>query len=303
MNKLYFYFCLIALFAAGCAKEDGLEPSGIREDYFTVPEDATDPVSVLRRNFHERTGIHLLFNDTLRHEQQGTNPDGTPRWYTETIDFNYFITSLGSGNYSFEYLTDYDDMVAASEAVEEYILPYFQEKAYPYSLFLTQYCLSYNSNYEEYEDVGYIDGLRCLGLSTGDFVNMTDEEKATFGTDLIYNMVYNAIDNLSYDDPTLDPFTSYCEDYYYEYFDEVELPAGMDPENLTIEDMYTLGFLEEADYYWGDFPSQNSDLRDYLQEVFYTDEAEFRNTYAAYPVVIAKYEALKQIITDMGYNI
>ena len=243
MNKLYFYFCLIALFAAGCAKEDGLEPSGIREDYFTVPEDATDPVSVLRRNFHERTGIHLLF------------------------------------------------------------LPYFQEKAYPYSLFLTQYCLSYNSNYEEYEDVGYIDGLRCLGLSTGDFVNMTDEEKATFGTDLIYNMVYNAIDNLSYDDPTLDPFTSYCEDYYYEYFDEVELPAGMDPENLTIEDMYTLGFLEEADYYWGDFPSQNSDLRDYLQEVFYTDEAEFRNTYAAYPVVIAKYEALKQIITDMGYNI
>ena len=88
MNRLYFYFCLIALFAAGCAKEDGLEPSGIREDYFTVPEDATDPVSVLRRNFHERTGIHLLFNDTLRHEQQGTNPDGTPRWYTETIDFN-----------------------------------------------------------------------------------------------------------------------------------------------------------------------------------------------------------------------
>ena len=101
--------------------------------------------------------------------------------------------------------------------------------------------------YEEYEDVGYIDGLRCLGLSTGDFVNMTDEEKATFSTDLIYNMVYNAIDNLSYDDPTLDPFTSYCEDYYYEYFDEVELPAGMDPENLTIKDMYTLGFLEEAD--------------------------------------------------------
>lgn len=303
MNRLYFYFCLIALLAAGCAKEDALEPSGIREDYFTVPEDATDPVSVLRRDFHERTGIHLLFNDTLRHEQQGTYNDGTPYWYTETIDFNYRITTLDSYIYHFEYITDYDNMTAASEAVETYILPYFQEQAYPYSLLLAHQCQSYDDWDEAYEDLDYIDGLRCLALSMGDFLTMTDEEKAAFGTDLIYGMVYNAIDNLSYDDPTLDPFTSYCEDYYYEYFDEVELPAGMDPENLTIEDMYTLGFLEEADYFWGDFPSQRSDWQDYLDEIFYTDEAEFRATYAAYPVVIAKYETLKQIIIDMGYNL
>ena len=301
MKRLYFYFCFIALLVLACAKEDALEPSGAQEDYFTVPGDATDPVSVLRREFHERTGVHLLFNDTLRHEQQGTNPDGSPYWFTETVDLKYFIVNSGLYDYSYEYLTDLDEMKTASQAAETYILPRLGEGTRPYSILLLR-GITQDDGYGE-EDVDYVNGLRCLALNLSGMDAMSQEEIEYYVTDLLYTMVYDEIDGLDYEDPTLDPFYAYCEDYYGNYYDEVTLPGEMDPENLTIEDMYTLGFLEEPDYYWGNFPYDNSDWKAYLNEIFYTDEAEFREMFADYPVVIAKYDILKGIVVDMGYNI
>ena len=61
----------------------------------SISPDATDPGSVLRREFRERNEIHLLFNDTLCHEQQGTNTEGIPIWYTEILDLSYSLTSGG----------------------------------------------------------------------------------------------------------------------------------------------------------------------------------------------------------------
>jgi len=65
MNKIY-YFLFLSLLLGACTKEDALEPTGANDDYFTVPATATDPESVMRREFYEETGVHLLFNDTLR---------------------------------------------------------------------------------------------------------------------------------------------------------------------------------------------------------------------------------------------
>ena len=93
MNKIY-YFLFLSLLLGACTKEDALEPTGANDDYFTVPATATDPESVMRREFYEETGVHLLFNDTLRHEQRGTFEDGNPRWYTETVDLGYSMTSF-----------------------------------------------------------------------------------------------------------------------------------------------------------------------------------------------------------------
>lgn len=305
MNRLYFYICFIALLTMACAKEDSLTPSGIEENYLAIPEDATDPVSVLRREFQERTGIHLLFNDTIRHEQQGTYNDGTPIWYTETIDFNFHIVNSDDYGYRFGYITDYNEMVSASEAVETYILPNFGEKVRPYSLFLVNSCSweGYNSGERKngiWEE-DYLNGLRCLCLSMGDFIDLSDEEKATYCTNLIQGMVSDRLTNLANDDTTLDAFYAFCEEYYYYYFDEVKLPSGMDPDNMTAEDMYTLGFLEDDFWLW--FPGDEEDLVDYIDAIFNMDEEEFKATYADYSIIIEKYDILKNIIVEMGYNI
>ena len=52
MNKIY-YFLFLSLLLGACTKEDALEPTGANDDYFTVPATATDPESVMRREFYE----------------------------------------------------------------------------------------------------------------------------------------------------------------------------------------------------------------------------------------------------------
>ena len=51
MNKIY-YFLFLSLLLGACTKEDALEPTGANDDYFTVPATATDPESVMRREFY-----------------------------------------------------------------------------------------------------------------------------------------------------------------------------------------------------------------------------------------------------------
>lgn len=65
MNRLYYLLVICACFVGmiSCAKEDDLIPSGIVDNYFAVPDNATDEVSILRKNFYEKNGVYLLFND------------------------------------------------------------------------------------------------------------------------------------------------------------------------------------------------------------------------------------------------
>ena len=86
MKKIYYIILLCLLTVTfSCNKEDDLEPTDMRYDYFTVSPDANDEESLLRRKFYEDHNIHLLFNDTLRHEQRGTYADGKPHWFTEQL--------------------------------------------------------------------------------------------------------------------------------------------------------------------------------------------------------------------------
>ena len=107
MKKIY-YIILLSLLTVtfSCSKEDDLEPTDMRYDYFTVSPDANDEESILRRKFYEDHNIHLLFNDTLRHEQRGTYADGTPHWFTELLDLSYDITTTKNET-RFTYIRDH----------------------------------------------------------------------------------------------------------------------------------------------------------------------------------------------------
>lgn len=292
--------CVITMLNA-CEKEDALEPSGKNDDYFSVSATSSNATDKLRYEFHEETGIHLLFNDTLRHEQRGTYADGTPYWFTETVDLNFLMTSHGDGDYSFDYLTDYSTQETAAEIIKNYLLPHMGKALRPYSVLLVQQIKNYDSYYEEYEYLDYVDSWRCLALSVGDPSSMTEEELTDLMKEVLYTILENKLEDDAYE-PILEVFASYCADYYYEYWEDCELPSGMDPTNLTQEDYYELGFLSEPDSYWADFPNQRTDILDYFDYIYNEDESTFKNEFANYPIVIAKYDLLKQIIVNTyGY--
>lgn len=301
MKRIYYFLFLsfLALFTISCEKEDSLEPTQIDEDYFTVSPDATDPISVLRRKFHEDHGIHLLFNDTLRHEQRGTYKDGTPFWFTETVDLNYSIPTNNEDSYALTYLENQADREKSIVFLENYMLPHLGGDLIPYSILLLQHISKYDDYWEEWENLNYCYSFRCLAISTGDIIEMDDEEKVDFCIPVFKDIIQN---RLTYS--MLESFYAFCDKFYGEDYTDVkyDLPEGMDYKNLTMENIYTLGFLRKPYSSAKYFIYQDADLTSYINAIFNSPESEFMEQYIDYPLIIQKYNTLKQIITNLGFK-
>ena len=105
MKKSYIIIFIVSAIAIiACQKEDELTPSNNERFYFEVAADANDPTSVLRREFAEKTGSFLLFNDTLYKEQKGYSANGEPIWEIETVKMSYYITNDDSYRYTYDYI-------------------------------------------------------------------------------------------------------------------------------------------------------------------------------------------------------
>ena len=293
MKRLYYFIIVSLCFLCviSCAKEDDLTPTELNEDYFTVPADATDEISVLRREFYERNGVHLLFNDTLRREQRGTYADGTPIWYVETIDLNYNISSSGYSTYVLSYLDNQEAREAAVELVEQHILSHLGEGLRPYSFLLLQQIQDYDEDYDEYDDVDFVNNVRCMGISTGNIVEQNDEEQVAFCNSMLHSIVSSRVENL--EDAVFEEFYSFCSEYYG--MDYADFGMSDYPED---EELYALGFILTYSWY---FPYESNDLESFVDAVFEMTEAEFRETYGSYPIIIQKYEIIREIISNMGY--
>ena len=178
MNKIY-YFLFLSLLLGACTKEDALEPTGANDDYFTVPATATDPESVMRREFYEETGVHLLFNDTLRHEQRGTFEDGNPRWYTETVDLGYSMTSFDDAP-ALTYLQTKQEKEKAVEFVSKYILPHLGQAVRPYSFLMVNTIYGRDPDTYRKGILKYYIGMRTMALSMEPILKLeTEEDYAT----------------------------------------------------------------------------------------------------------------------------
>jgi hypothetical protein len=273
-----------------CSKEEKLEPTEMRYDYFTISPDATDEESILRRTFYETNKIHLLFNDTLRHEQRGTYADGTPYWFTELLDLSYNITGTTDGA-RFTYIQDIRHKEEAVHFVETYILPHLGEGLRPYSIFLVEKMESYSYGWSE---TNFYNGRRCLALSTQGISDMDEEEIKEQCIDIFYSIIAG---KTKYYDEELTEFIAFGAPYYGEYFSSFQSLTKPKP---TAEEMYTLGFISWSS--WSSyFPYESSDLTAFLKAVFYEDEDTFKTQYAEYPVILQKYDIMKEVVKKKGY--
>ena len=63
--KKYILGFVIAVGLWACSKEDWPSNDQFEVNFFAVPEDATGEEAELRREFFDKTGVYLLFSDTL----------------------------------------------------------------------------------------------------------------------------------------------------------------------------------------------------------------------------------------------
>lgn len=291
MIKIYYILicCILITCNIACNKEDILSPSNVNDNPFIISPDAKDPESVLRRKFYENNGIHLLFNDTLRHEQTGRYADGTPYWHTEIVDIAYSITSYSESPYTFGYIKEQTTQKASVDLVEQYVLPHLGNGLRPYSFFLTT-----QISYVEEGEVMYLDyyaGLRCFVVNVEEALQMDDAGKKSFSKNIFQDLIKTKINRL--EDSKLAAFYTFCSQYYGKRYSNFDIPNNPD-----LEIMYPLGFLDRGSSY---FVSRTTDKANYIDAILNMSEQEFKQQYARYPILLQKYNIMKELINNIGF--
>ena len=301
MKKLqtYILYGIILLSCFSCEKEDSLQPNAPLPNLFAPAEGATDPTSELRRKFHEETGCYLLFTDTLKHEYVGTDVYGKPLYNTELIDLSYGVNSSAEWVFSFTNLSGYEKQKEAVELVKKYILPVLNKNYYPYSFLLIDNLTSYTYWIEEGDTDGYWDsgseqdfyfGPRALAIS----ISLLQEEPEEFAKKIVKSTLnqYLTGDKLQeFYAPGKNYYGKDFYDYQYDFWSEEDfiMATGI------------LSFYYDG-YEYFEVYSMDSDLDIYLTAILEGSEEDFKAEYGDYPLVIKKYDMLKQLLIEGGFN-
>lgn len=291
---------ILAPVFAACSGDENLTPDAAYPNYFEVDASDNSPEAQLRRDFKERTGIYLLFND---HLATYTDADGVQK--EETVDFDWNFTSHMEQYYRFTYLDNQSDKEEIAAMVEKYFLPYINVPGgsfRPYSIMIPATIEVDKYNEDDWKSKDYLSCWRCFAVNGSKWLGASPEDARVMGLSLVHTLVDN---NIGTYDPALDDFYEVSGDYYDSYPAEV-FPDWMYEQDVTL--IYEAGFLTYYPDYYGDpeydsFPYESTDFRLFKDAIFNEDEAEFREKWSEYPKIIEKYEILKRAIENLGLNL
>lgn len=272
-----------------CGGEDDLTPSNVDVNGFAPTADDNSATAQLRNAFYKETGSYLLFNDTLTTKDTKGRP--------ELFDATYAM--IGSGSYSqdyrYSYITDVADQQRFSEAVKTYLLNKLG-KARPFSFLLVN-DISYvnSSGRTKHED--YLLAPRGYVLST-DNGQMYDDPEGYF-SDMLANIVVDKFERQA--SAVTDPFYAYGKTLYGEDLNDHDIDAT--EENVE----WQYGFLEKFESFWSAtgyyFPYRQRDLQDWVDVVLTMSRDYFVAKYGSQQIMVNKFDTLKGIIMQMGFNI
>lgn len=301
----YFFYILaltVCLTIAGCSGDDDLTPSYADQNRFMATDSATNAVSALRNKFYWETGSYLLFNDTLRHEATGTDAAGNTLYTDELLDVSYVMASNAQRTaFKYQYLTLFSDMEQGVTFLKTYILPHLGPKLRPFSWLLVSHITRYtvSDNVYSYDaEPQCVVGNRATALALDVLDGADDKGMQTTAAGILVDLLSTKV--AQQPAKALNTFTQYSAAYYGH---NVADPHFDDDGNM--KDMNNAGFIDGAYswgyLFWGQYPAQNDDIASYVNLALTQTEQEVSTQYADYPTIITKYQAMKQLLTDLGY--
>lgn len=284
----YIFLALLALpLLASCSNEDDLTPSNADINGFAPEASDNSQTAQIRNAFFKATGAYLLFNDTL--VSKSTN--GQP----ELFDITYALVgsgSVSSQNYHYAYITEATEQQKAADALQKYLTRRLGKQV-PFSFLLVDDIYYTNSNGRT-KRVAYLLGTRGYVISTGNG-EMFDDPKSYFN-DMLLSIVIDRFNRQSAS--VTDAFYAFSKDHYGQNLTDDDKAVD------NVEHVY--GFMEkfdgwnEGDYY---LPYQSRDVKDYVSAVLTMTREEFAAQYGDYALMVEKYDMMRSIITDMGFNL
>ena len=290
--KKYILGFVIAVCLWACSKEDWPSNDQLEVNFFAVPEGATGEEAELRRKFFDKTGVYLLFSDTLGCRNITTLSGETiVEWQVVDLMWNMNTNSFADSLGFFPYQVIWKKE-AAAKFVQDELLTGLPELFYPYSILLTERLVLFENFYGTYVpgEVAVYSGMQATAIALGDIATASDEEKETLKNEIMKAMIVNNLSLIK--DSDLAVFYSYSTDYYDISSWNVPFPVE------------SVGFLPTYASSWMvTFNTKSLDVLAYVEEIFNLSETKFRETYAEYSVVIEKMEEMVKVLRKYGVNV
>lgn len=285
---------------------DGEDTTASNADINRFAPSSTDmsPTAQLERDFYEKVGSYLLFNDTLIHEKTGCDIYGNAVYHTELLELGYNMVGKSGGyDYSFKYITDYAEQKKAVELLESKLVPKLG-KTKPFSILLADSITMWTWNHGVRKIVKksssdtdphptIVLGTRCyaISLNGGEFNDSADN----YVGDIMQKVIVDRLKRLS--DSDLSVFYAFSKDYYAQ--DETNF--GLSNDNDADSLMWKFGFF--SDTYDDYFIYKGDDLSNWEKVVATYSMSRFKDKYGSSDMMMNKFKALRAIVEKQGIKL
>lgn len=294
--------CLITCSILSACGKQQLVPSDLDHNLFEVEGTQLSPEDKLRQDFHKETGCYLIFSDTLRKGK-----------LIEVIDLDYTITVTGdyyhnNHLYEFDYFETDQKKIDAVNFLKGRVIKYTSSSVLPYSYLLVDTIIQYtydrkkkNYDFEKPNKKNIIiQGLYTSAIAgLGDIEGKDEDTKRKVQLEILNTMVTSSLNKV--DENKFEKFYSFSLPYYDMSYDSDNLNEMPD-----VSDLKELGFLKAYSFRPKErmsFYPKSKDKEVFIKELLKKPESEWQEEYKDFPLVIAKLEALKEIVLSMGYNL
>lgn len=298
ITTLFIAIATLAIMPSCNDDDDNLTPSNADVNGFAPAEGDNSTTAQIRNDFFKATGSYLLFTDTLA----STSSNGMPELFDATYELTgsaAVSTDISNYDYKYAYITNPETQRLAANTILQTLVKKLG-KQNPFS-FLIVDDISYQyttwSGAVRTTHVPMLLAPRGYVISTQDglLYENPDSLVQTLLSDIVTDRVKKA------DETTLAPFLEYSSQYYGNDFDDMGLDAADFKNDPTL--IWNYGMFTYGTWSGGYFYSQSRDIEQWINAVLEQDRETFEETYGASSVMMSKYDTLKEVIKNMGFNI
>ena len=317
MKIQHLFICLFAVLAWGCGdNDDDFSPSNGEKNWLIL-EDSEDPIDHQRYEIFKNTGIPIYYNDTIGSETRYSVASGGEYTYYEVLQVFYSpgSTTPSSSSARYALVADREKVKPVLDFLEEEILPYIPETFYVPSILLVDTLVTPNGDTTSYK------GLNTVVLSrTCAFDSFSETDKKLYKGNFLSTLIASSLSSLETEwleeefyavtyrvnpDNTAKLYstgTSIIGTYVYQAYTGLNVEA----ENQTIGG---LGFIttyrtpnpNSSERLW-EVPTKEQDMRSFCLEILSYSEAEFEEKHGEYPVVMEKYQVMRDKLEEYGFT-
>ena len=309
---VYGIILLLGLTIMGCKKEKMLEPSNADENYLVVHDNPNDPVDHAIFQFYESTGIASFYNDTIFRKQVGDSA-GIPRYVYVRLTPGY--SPLGSDELRLTLTQAKQQIPSFLSFIKNEVLPKLPKGIFiPSFLIVDSFATVLPRSFMIPAD-GWeaFQGFNTVVIKNRNVEVMSTEERKMRAVSILAglaakNLIASQNARLQKDFYIISRNITrpVINEDIYQSFDISFMyppPVPATEELGFIHYIIYYDFFDGVEYIYTLPPREEDDLRMYLFAVLYYTPQEFNSKYPDYPSVLDKFNIMREIAKNMGFEL